>query len=291
MNFQGASAALEEFYLKFGTILDAMLRAKSQPLVGEPCGCGQPNAIRKCHCYDCHHFEPCCPECFIKKHQLQPLHWVQLWNRRFFEKKDLSRLGHVITYGHDLLGGSCPNSTQSYDFTIVDVNGLHETRAAFCQCLGRNVGRFDHLINSQVFPATTKQPQTGFTFNLLDDFHQHTLTSKKSPYDYLSAVRQKTSCTFLDDVPVIDSLYVCCILLTNLLYRILIHSFCEFNVSGELSKPSREVDKRTVLMNFSHFVGRVAWLCLVLHALSLASTCLMISGKVLTRSFSKFLGT
>ncbi|KAF6747941.1 hypothetical protein DFP72DRAFT_853943 [Ephemerocybe angulata] len=56
-------------------------------------------------------------------------------------------------------------------------------------------------MRAQLFPSTIALPQTAFTFDLLSDFHTHTLTSKKSPYDYHEALRQLTNSAFPQDVP------------------------------------------------------------------------------------------
>ncbi|KAF8204536.1 hypothetical protein BJ912DRAFT_277 [Pholiota molesta] len=199
---QGASTFMDGFRPKFAAILQAMLSMDYHSTTNELCRCGRPGASRECHCHDCAFFEPCCRSCFIESHVHMPHHWVELWNGAFFERKDISEIGHVITYGHDTRGGSCPHArVKPLDFTIIDLNGVHRTKIQFCACIGNNRERFDHLIQSFVFPATVSQPQIGFTFNLLKDFHLQTLTSKKSPYDYLFAIRQKTSNAFVDGVP------------------------------------------------------------------------------------------
>lgn len=192
---------MDAFKPKFGDILHAMLAAESKPTIGKPCSCGQANAFRVCHCQDCTFFDPCCPSCFINSHICTPHHWVKLWNGRFFERKDISEIGHVITYGHDSHGRQCPHAN-ALQLIIVDLNGVHKTKVAFCACIGRTQDPFNHLLQARLFPATISAPQIGFTFTLLKDFHLNTLTSKKSPYDYLMAIRQKTSNTFVEDVPV-----------------------------------------------------------------------------------------
>ncbi|PPQ98101.1 hypothetical protein CVT26_003271 [Gymnopilus dilepis] len=197
---QGASAAMDTFIPKFGDILHSMMAAESPPSVNQPCHCGRSNAFRTCHCNDCTFFQPCCSGCFIKSHQHVPYHWAEVWNGNYFERKDISSLGYTITYGHDASGGQCPHA-KPFDFTLVDLNGVHQTKIALCSCIGKFADRFSYLIQSRIFPATVAQPQIGFTFALLKDFHLQTLTSKKSPYDYLFAIRHKTNNTFIDEVP------------------------------------------------------------------------------------------
>jgi hypothetical protein len=192
---------MDTFKPKYGDIINAMLAAESPATIGERCSCGIANALRLCHCNDCNFFEPCCAACFIMAHLHNPYHWVEFWNGRFFERKDISKIGYIITFGHDVHGNRCPHS-EAIQFTIVTTNGVHETLVAFCACIGKTQSRFDHLLRARIFPATTSAPQIGFAFMLLKDFHLQTLTSKKSPYDYLFAIRQKTSNTFIEAVPV-----------------------------------------------------------------------------------------
>jgi hypothetical protein len=47
-----------------------------------------------------------------------------------------------------------------------------------------------------------EHPQTAFSFAVLDNFHQLTLSSKKSLYDYHDALVKLTEPVFLQDVPV-----------------------------------------------------------------------------------------
>ena len=222
---------MDAFKPKYGDIIHAMLAAESHPSIGKPCDCGMADALRVCHCNDCNFFEPCCAVCFLKAHLHNPYHWVEMWNGRFFERRDVSYLGHVITFGHDSHGSPCPHA-KAIEFTIVTPNGVHQTKAAFCACIGRTRERFDHLLTARIFPATIATPQVGFTFTLLKDFHLQTLTSKKSPYDYLYAIHQKTSNAFVDEVPVCNPT---CILLNRLLTlqnRIPIHSSFASRGSG-----------------------------------------------------------
>ena len=58
------------------------------------------------------------------------------------------------------------------------------------------------LLRSQLFPATVDQPTTAFTFNVLREYHIHSLESKKSAYSYMGALRRLTDNTFTLDVPV-----------------------------------------------------------------------------------------
>ena len=176
---------MNEFTPRFGDFLQAILSREYPSGIGQPCSCGRgPEALRTCYCNDCQCFEACCPKCFVNAHQLTPHHWAEVWNGRFLERKDMSELGYVQTFGHNHVGGRCTEAP-IFDFIIVDVNGVHKTKVSFCACIGRRRDRVDHLLDAAIFPSMVKFPELGFTFNLLKDFHLQTLTPKKSPYDYL----------------------------------------------------------------------------------------------------------
>ena len=57
-------------------------------------------------------------------------------------------------------------------------------------------------MRARLFPATTRDTKTAFTFKVLKEFHLHNLESKKAAYDYLGAIRRLTDNAFTADVPV-----------------------------------------------------------------------------------------
>ncbi|KAK1222462.1 hypothetical protein PQX77_014667 [Marasmius sp. AFHP31] len=91
-----------------------------------------------------------------------------------------------------------PDSTP-VDITVVDCNGIHTVKVVFCKCTGIG-NQFQQLLKAQLFAATVNIPQTVFTFDILRDFHLHTLSSKKMPYDFLYALQMKTDNTFPEEV-------------------------------------------------------------------------------------------
>ena len=57
-------------------------------------------------------------------------------------------------------------------------------------------------MHARLFPASTRDPRTAFSFNVLKHFHLHNLESKKAAYDYLGAIRRLTDNAFTADVAV-----------------------------------------------------------------------------------------
>jgi hypothetical protein len=203
---KAASVYMKDFQSAFSKLLYYILADKSDPLIGEPCDCGA--GPRTCRCKDCFSSKPTCESCFVKAHANQPTHWAEVWNGSFFDRRDISELspGYATTLGHSRFGETCPYADYSkpIQFILVDINGVHQTKVVFCQCKESSFGRVDHLMASKIFPSTIARPESGFTFAVLQDFHLHTLTSKKSAYDYMEAICCKTDNAFPESVPVSD---------------------------------------------------------------------------------------
>lgn len=67
-------------------------------------------------------------------------------------------------------------------------------------------------MRARLFPATTQDPRTAFSFAVLKQFHLHNLESKKAAYDYLGALRRLTDNAFTADVSVgFESLQFLCL--------------------------------------------------------------------------------
>ncbi|EAU86991.2 hypothetical protein CC1G_08462 [Coprinopsis cinerea okayama7 len=136
-------------------------------------------------CPDC--WDGClltCCECLLNNHRNLPLHRIEEWNGRYFEKTSLSSLGLRVQLGHG--GGSCANPLPGPpDFTVFDISGVHSVNIDYCDCL----------------PATLSRPQTAFTFDMLDHFHQLSLQGKVTLYDYYHTIVKRSDFLQLRSVP------------------------------------------------------------------------------------------
>jgi hypothetical protein len=81
----------------------------------------------------------------------------------------------------------------------VHKNGIHQRKIWFCYCEGPS-DTFIKLMHGQLFPATLISPSTVFTFDVLENFHWHSLNSKTSVYDYFGALRDHTNEAFPGEV-------------------------------------------------------------------------------------------
>lgn len=134
-----------------------------------------------------------CEDCFVQDHTREWFHWAEKWDGKSFKRLELQNLGLVIPLGHD--GDFCPGVSKVTfpdDLSVVDSNGVHKCSVQFCKCHGHE-SKALQLIRAGIFPATTKKPQTGFTFRCMRDFHAYTLASKGSAYDYIKALDRKTN--------------------------------------------------------------------------------------------------
>ncbi|KAL0572000.1 hypothetical protein V5O48_009966 [Marasmius crinis-equi] len=162
------------------------------PLVNTPCPCGA-DRFRVAQCAGCPDFEICCTECWILRHRQMPWHWARVWNGDIFIDSDISTLragGYAVQMGHH--GESCPSlrSPKPIKFTLVDSNGVHGTLISYCACTG--ISKPAQLMRSRIFPGSSKEPETGFTFTVLKEYDIHSLQSKTAAYDFFISLRRLT---------------------------------------------------------------------------------------------------
>jgi len=117
---------------------------------------------------------------------------AQKWNGKFFEKTSLSNLGLWIQLGHD--GASCPCPCPGpQGFMVFDVSGAHYVNIDYCGCRPDDpMDRRTQHLRHRWFPATLIRPQTVFTFDFLNTFHELTLQSKGNLYDFYLMILRKT---------------------------------------------------------------------------------------------------
>ncbi|KAH6888247.1 hypothetical protein BKA70DRAFT_1443241 [Coprinopsis sp. MPI-PUGE-AT-0042] len=122
-----------------------------------------------------------CQDCLISKHANQPLHRVEMWNGKFFEKASLSSLGLRVQLGHGGGKCECPLPGPS-NFTVFHMTGVHKVNIDYCDC--RTVDCVGQLLQAHWFPATHDRTHTVFTFDAIDQFQELTLQGKTTLYDY-----------------------------------------------------------------------------------------------------------
>ncbi|KAJ7152450.1 hypothetical protein C8R46DRAFT_1302833 [Mycena filopes] len=191
---------LEDFGDNFEELGSLLLDYEADDLVGTPCQCGREGMVAQTQCHDCTDYQTSCSGCFVSTHLQNPFHWAEVWDtaQGFFVRHDISKLGHIIQLGHG--GGPCPSPVGERLFTVVDSNGVHSTRLAFCGCYENPPNKIKQLMRARLFPATTRDPHSAFSINMLKQFQLHNLESKKAAYDYLAAIRRLSDNSFTADV-------------------------------------------------------------------------------------------
>ncbi|KAH9983825.1 hypothetical protein BJV77DRAFT_1062348 [Russula vinacea] len=136
--------------------------------------CGDDDGLYKCK--ECFGGRLHCKACIVQQHSSHPLHRIEKWNGLFFVRTSLRDLGLTVYLGHE--GKPCPFLGQVLDrFTVVHTNGIHT-----CSWL----------------PATMEDPQTAFTFDILNSYLLLSLQGKVSREDYYVSISRHTDNTGVD---------------------------------------------------------------------------------------------
>ncbi|TDL13645.1 hypothetical protein BD410DRAFT_735067, partial [Rickenella mellea] len=182
---------------------DELLRHDGRPdhAPDAPChSCSKAAGILRCtDCFGCHLH---CSECLVSSHALLPLHRIEKWTGEFFERTTLNVLNLRVQLGHH--GGPCtvPERAQR-PLTVVDTTGIHRVYVDYCGC-GESGGVFHHriqLLRHRWFPATLDRPSTVMTFDALEMFHNLTLQSKTTFYDFYHTLVRRTDNTGITSLP------------------------------------------------------------------------------------------
>jgi hypothetical protein len=81
---------------------------------------------------------------------------------------------------------------------VVHTNGIHSLKIQLCSCHGdRSHSKFQ-LLRCSWLPATTENPWTAFTFDLLDSYLLLSLQGKVSREDYYLSISRLTDNTGLE---------------------------------------------------------------------------------------------
>ncbi|OSC96667.1 hypothetical protein PYCCODRAFT_1448403 [Trametes coccinea BRFM310] len=177
------------------TYLAEMLRLKGRgDQIDGKCHTCQ-SSMAAFRCADCFTTALFCAKCLVTAHQRQPLHRVIEWKDGFFHKTSLKSLGLRVQLGHEP-GNACVNPKRVFadDFVILDVHGIHEVAVDFCSC--ENIlPHSTQLLRARWYPATTIDPKTAATFDLLENFHLLSTQSMVSGYGFYISLALTTDNT------------------------------------------------------------------------------------------------
>ena len=197
------SAHLLPFREEYSTICDLILSLEADEDAETDCSCGM--GRRTVRCDECIPSQMSCPDCFVKAHRNNPLHYASVWRSSRFHRESYSSLGGSLHLGHR--GNECParlssrNETSAAKLTIVHTNGIHTVQVYYCQCADAD-RHWAQLLRHRMFPATTKVPETAFSFAVLKLCHMFTLCAQSSTYSMAQVLRRITNDAYTHQVPV-----------------------------------------------------------------------------------------
>ena len=114
----------------------------------------------------------------------------------------LKDLGVLVQLGHGGCVCPCP-SPGPPGFMVFDTSGIHAVNIDYCNCPRDDVlDRRTQLLRQGWFLATFLRPNTVFTFDCLDTFHEHTLQGKGNLYDFYHLLLRKTDNANISDTVV-----------------------------------------------------------------------------------------
>lgn len=237
------------------TLHASLLAREYDQNLGKSCGCGSPEAMYRCR--SCAHSPLRCKLCILNDHHHTPWHHIDGWVGTHFSRTSLHHLGYRYRLGHG--GGACPNRGEKSNvqsIVVVHSNGFHKTSVEFCAC-DQSTTSADQFLKADLFPASFEQPETVFTFELLDTFEKLSLKSKINAYDYHLSLQEMTNAAFPQDVPVRPYCILSLIKLIKTLDRIDIMNLFASIVFGTIWLRSEDRDSVTALMMLYPIVGKV----------------------------------
>ncbi|KAI0690384.1 hypothetical protein C8T65DRAFT_523951, partial [Cerioporus squamosus] len=178
-------------------------------------------------CLDCVGVPKLCARCMRTAHARLPFHRIEFWAEDHYTSAWLRMVGLQIFLGHG--GDACPTSAAlsfstcqtpptratpahptyhrrarrlgaARTMVIVDTSGVHEIPVSFCTC--SNAPSPDlQLLRMGLYPATSRRPETAFTFRVLDHFLLTNKVCKTPAMSYYMQLRRTTNPLFPHMVP------------------------------------------------------------------------------------------
>jgi len=181
-----------------------------------------------------------CQGCVVSRHRALPLHRMKVssrlegvpylytwqeWNGKYFEGRTLKNLGLNVQLGHPIGERCCnPRSVPKDEFVVLHSNGIHIVSLAFCGCETADIYS-KQLLRAHWFPATSEQPQTAATFQVLEHFHLLSLESKLSCYEFYNTLSRLSDNTGLNPPKVHHHLMSWYCVFNHV--RLVTNNFCE----------------------------------------------------------------
>ncbi|KAL4075158.1 hypothetical protein V8B97DRAFT_2022191 [Scleroderma yunnanense] len=153
-------------------------------------------------CKDCSGYHAWCHHCAVSVHRHLPFHRLEVWTGSCYKEIPLHQLGYIWYMGHG--GDPCPLiakwENEGFGSDDDPFTEPKKTRSDIGPALKITVvhcsGIFTHAVSwcqSWLFPASTIQPETAITLEVLEDFHLENLECKSSVAAFYSKLKRKTN--------------------------------------------------------------------------------------------------
>ena len=113
---------------------------------------------------------------------------LQEWNGTHFTSSSLQSLGLVYQLGHS--GHSCTSPDPKLrNMTVLDVNGIHSVTFQYCACeTSHRTSNIRQLMRTRWYPATTTDPRSCATFQVLDLYRLLNVRANVNANDFISTL-------------------------------------------------------------------------------------------------------
>ncbi|KAF8995279.1 hypothetical protein BDZ89DRAFT_925224, partial [Hymenopellis radicata] len=141
-----------------------------------------------------------CKGCCLARHVNTPLHIVKRWNGEFWDRMTLLSMGYVYQLGHH--GAACVHPGAQRRMTIIHVNGIHELKVCSCGCrVAEDLSTVEELLRNGWYPATSTDPSTCGSFEVLDMFRLLSTVAQVNVRDFVTSLEQMTDPHGTEKVP------------------------------------------------------------------------------------------
>ena len=169
----------------------------------------------------------------MSAHDASPFHRIQRFNGDYFEHYDLNDLGLALDlreHRHDCISASQEmrntlgsddhlseddgdddelpaffpsrqNRSSRSNLIIVSSTGIFKRSVTWCTC-ANSPEPYIQLLHASLFPASFVQPETVFTFDVLDHFRIDALECKTAAMNFMSKIVRISNEAFPSEVPV-----------------------------------------------------------------------------------------
>ncbi|KAK6997424.1 CxC2 domain-containing protein [Favolaschia claudopus] len=148
-----------------------------------------------------------CRNCVLERHRLTPLHCLKEWDGSCWTEARLCGsvgvgLGLVFQLGHH--GFPCTFPGEQRSLVVADVNGIFSLQVRYCNCEKAAFTpelRLGQLLGQGWYPATTVDPETCATFQVLGFFRLLGVVGNVTAHDFIGALERTADPTKVNKIP------------------------------------------------------------------------------------------